>query len=237
MEKLSFKLPDFEGPLDLLLHLISKHKLDIYNIPIFDLVEQYLIYIEQLKQQDLDLASEFLEMAARLVYMKTVALLPVHEEQAEELKRELTGELIEYRDCKLMAEKLRQNANGFDYPVRNPMPIERDYTYRRTHEPDELCRAYISALGRGRRNMPPSVNAFKGIVTHKIVSVASKIVFVLRQLWNEKFVPFSSLFEKAPSRSDMVATFLAVLELVKGKRVCVEDTDEQTRLFVVKGER
>ena len=93
MEQLSFKLEVFEGPLDLLLHLIAKHKLDIQDIEISSLLEQYLEYIAQMKLADLEVASEFLEMAARLVYIKTVSLLPKHEE-AEELKRELTGELL-----------------------------------------------------------------------------------------------------------------------------------------------
>ena len=102
MEQISYKLEVFEGPMDLLLHLISKHKLNIYDIPIIELVEQYIDYVKQMQAEDMYVASEFLEMAARLVYIKTVSLLPVYEE-AEELKKELTGELLEYRDCQLMA--------------------------------------------------------------------------------------------------------------------------------------
>ena len=105
MDQISYKLDVFEGPMDLLLSLIAKHKLNIYDIPIVELVDQYLDYVRRMQDEDMYVASEFLEMAARLVYLKTVSLLPVHEE-ADELKRELTGELIEYRDCKLMAEKL-----------------------------------------------------------------------------------------------------------------------------------
>lgn len=99
MEAISFKLDVFEGPLDLMLHLISKHKLNINDIEISKLLEQYMIYIEQAKEQDLELAGEFLEMAARLVYIKTVSLLPKPEE-ADEIKKELQGALIEYSLCK-----------------------------------------------------------------------------------------------------------------------------------------
>ena len=88
MEKIQYKLDVFEGPMDLLLHLISKHKLNINDIPIFELVEQYTDYVRQMEEADMEIASDFLEMAARLVYIKSVALLPVHEE-AEELKRHL----------------------------------------------------------------------------------------------------------------------------------------------------
>ena len=104
MEKIQYKLEVFEGPMDLLLHLISKHKLNINDIPILELVEQYTDYVRQMQEADMDVASEFIEMAARLIYIKTVSLLPVYEE-AQQLKKELTGELLEYRDCKLMAEK------------------------------------------------------------------------------------------------------------------------------------
>ena len=105
MEQPSYKLEIFEGPMDLLLHLISKHKLNINDIPIIELVNQYLDYVRKMQEEDFDIAGEFLEMAARLIYIKTVSLLPRHEE-AETLKKELTGELIEYRDCKLMAKEL-----------------------------------------------------------------------------------------------------------------------------------
>ena len=88
-ETISYKLEVFEGPMDLLLSLIRKNKLDIYDIPITELVEQYMDYVRKMQESDMELASEFLEMAARLVYIKTVSLLPVHDE-ADELKRELS---------------------------------------------------------------------------------------------------------------------------------------------------
>ena len=108
MEQINYKLEVFEGPMDLLLHLISKHKLNINDIPIVELVNQYLDYVRQMKNADFDVAGDFLEMAARLIYIKTVSLLP-RQEEAEQLKKELTGELIEYRDCKIMAEKLSRS--------------------------------------------------------------------------------------------------------------------------------
>lgn len=189
-----------------LLHLISKHKLNIHDIPIFELVEQYVAYVRRMEAENMEVASEFLEMAARLVYIKTVSLLPVHED-AEKLKRELTGELLEYRDCQLMAAKLAERTDGFDMFIRSPEKVEADPTYSRLHEPDELFKAYVEAAGKARRKLPPPVEAFKGIVTHKIVSVGSKIVFVLRNLLKRGKDNFSSFFNKAETRSEMVATF------------------------------
>lgn len=221
MEQISYKLDVFEGPMDLLLHLIAKHKLNIYDIPIVELVNQYIIYVNELKEQDMYVASEFLEMAARLVYLKSVSLLPVHEE-AEELKRELTGELIEYRDCKIMAEKLSHQTDGFDRFVRNPVKIDVDPTYTRLHDGSELLKAYLSAAGRKLKNLPPPLEAFREIVAKKIVSVGSKIKNIYQKLSKVgKRRKFTDLFSDAESRSDMVATFLAVLELAKTKKVLV----------------
>lgn len=221
MDQLNYKLEVFEGPMDLLLHLISKHKLNINDIPIVELVNQYLDYVRQMEAADFDVAGDFLEMAARLIYIKTVSLLPRHEE-AEKLKTELTGELIEYRDCKLMAEKLSRQTDGFNRFVREPQPGYINYDYERFHEGEELLNAYISAAGRAQRKLPPPVDSFKAIVARKFVNVASKISTVMRKLWSGKKVKFLKLFDGAQSRSDIVATFLAVLELAKTKKISIE---------------
>ncbi len=233
MEKLSYKLPAFEGPLDLLLYLIGKNKLNICDIQISELLDQYMEQIEAMKERDLDVASEFLEMAARLVYMKTVSLLPKHEE-AEELRRELTGQLLEYQECKRIAIVMGEQFR-FNIFVREPSEIEVDQTYRRNHTPAELLSAYLNAAGRGKRLLPPTPEAFSGIVTHKIVSVASCIIHVLRQLWKTKSVQYGALFEEKKDRSDLVATFLAVLELVKGKRVRVEGESQDATVTLMNG--
>ncbi len=233
MEKISYKLDVFEGPLDLLLHLISKHKLDINDIPIFVLVEQYVEYVRQM-QETMEVASEFLEMAARLIYIKTVSLLPVHEE-AEELKKELSGELSEYRDCQIMAGKLKDEANGFDYLSKQPSKIEKDMSYTRLHEPVEILNAYINAIGRGKRKLPPPVEAFSGIVAHRIVSVASRIDNVVKSLKKFRRKRFSSFFETATSRSEMVATFLALLSLAKDRKIRIDGEGEDTEIEIVQG--
>lgn len=221
MEQISYKIEVFEGPMDLLLHLINKHKLNINDIPIVELVNQYLDYVRQMEEADFDIAGDFLEMAARLIYIKTVSLLPRHEE-AEKLKTELTGELIEYRDCKLMAEKLSKQTDGFNRFVRDPQPGYINYDYERFHEGEELLNAYISAAGKAQRRLPPPVDSFKAIVARKFVNVASKINTVMRRLWSGKKVKFLTLFEGAKSKSDIVAVFLAVLELAKTKKISIE---------------
>ncbi len=220
MEKLSYKLPLFEGPLDLLLYLIGKNKLNVCDIQISELLDQYMEHINAMKEQDMDVASEFLEMAARLVYIKTVYLLPKHEE-AEELQRELSGQLLEYQECKRISMLLSESFN-FNTFTRKPAEIEFDQTYQRQHRPDEILSAYFNAAGRGKRFLPPPPEAFSGIVSHRIVSVASRVIYVLRRLWRTRELRYDTLFQEKQEKSDLVATFLAILELVKGKRIRIE---------------
>ena len=234
MEQPLYKLDVFEGPMDLLLHLITKHKLDIYDIPIIELVDQYTAYVRNIQDSDMEVASEFLEMAARLVYIKTVSLLPVYEE-AEELKKELTGELLEYRDCKILAKKLSEQTDGFDLLTRAPENIDPDMTYRRLHETSELISAYIAAAGKKLRRLPPPLDSFKNIVTKKIVSVASKIESIKACLHSVKKRRLSDIFKSAESHSDLVAAFLAVLELAKSKEVYISGDGDNTEIELLEG--
>mgnify|MGYP003292917890 CR=1 FL=1 len=234
MKKIQYKLDVFEGPMDLLLHLISKHKLNINDIMIVVLVEQYIEYVRQMEEADMEIASEFLEMAARLVYIKSVSLLPVHEE-ADELKKELTGELIEYRDCKEMAAKIAKTANGFDYFYRETMKIETSKKYERTHESSELTRFYLAALGKGKRKLPPPIEAFTAIVSKKIVSVSSRISGIFSKFNFGAKRRFRDFFSDATSRSEIVATFLAMLELVKANKITIDDSGENPTVNKVDG--
>lgn len=222
MEKLLFKTEAFEGPLDLLLFLIQKHKLDICDIEISALLEQYLEYLRSLEEQDLEVASEFLEMASRLVYIKTVMLLPRREEEGLQLKTELQGELLEYQVCRQVAAQLGARNRMYLQFVRAPMKIEADNTYRLTHKPRELYAAYQDAAGRGRRRLPPPAHAFSGIVARRVVSVGSRIIHIMKSLYHSGRASYESLFSTSSDRSELVATFLAVLELVKARRITVE---------------
>ena len=233
METLSYKLEVFEGPLDLLLTLIAKNKLNIYDIPITLLLEQYMEQIERMQSENLDIASEFLEMAARLVHIKSVSLLPKREEE-EALRRELTGQLLEYQQCRESAEKLRAMVS-FDRLVRPQSKIPADHAYKRHHAPEEMLAAYLSAMGRKRRLAPPTAEAFSGIVAKPVVSVASQIVFVLRSLWKRRRVPFRELFRGKRDSSERIAAFLAVLELVKGRRLRVEGDGDDCEIRLISG--
>lgn len=224
MEAISFKLEVFEGPLDLLLHLISKHKLNINDIPIVLLVDQYLEYIGNMTDQNMEVAGEFLEMAAHLIYIKTVSLLPKHEE-AEAMKKELEGRLIEYSLCKKAAEIMQKKYIG-SITVRKPMKIEYDSTYALIHDPEILLGAYMN-LSVKKAEEPVKQEAFNTIVKKKIVSVTSKIIYVLRRLYTSGSCRMDGLFDGMTDRSERVAVFLAVLELTKSGRILLNDDNTE----------
>ncbi len=226
MEQIKFKLENFEGPLDLLLHLIAKHKLDICDIEISVLLEQYLDYIDGMDTQDFALAGEFLEMAARLIYIKTASLLPKPEE-AQELKRELEGRLIEYSLCKKAAELLRARDIGGNVFVRKQMELSVDMTYTRTHHPMVLFDAFCGMNQRRKTAAPLKPSVFEPIVSHRVVSVISRIIRVLKRLSREGHCPLCTLYEGDTDHSGQIATFLAVLELTKSGRIQLSEDNSQ----------
>ncbi|MDE6149529.1 MAG: segregation/condensation protein A [Ruminococcus sp.] len=225
-----FKLDAFQGPLDLLLHLISKHKLNIYDIEISLLLEQYLDYMNQLDEQDYESAGEFLQMAARLIYIKTASLLPQPEE-AQELKKDLEGRIIEYSLCKKAAEMLKNMYAGDLVYVRAPVPVIVDKTYTRLHEPQDIYNAYMGISAKNRNRKPLRADMFSPIVSHKIVSVTSKIIFVLKKLYKHGVFEMDKLYENVTSKSEKVATFLAVLELTKSGRIYINDDNTELRFI------
>ena len=148
--------------------------------------------------------------------------LPRHEEEGLQLKTELQGELLEYQVCRQVAAQLGARNRMYLQFVRAPVKIEADNTYRLTHRADELYAAYQDAAGRGRRRLPPPAQAFSGIVSRRVVSVGSRIIHILKSLYRSGRASYESLFTSSGDRSELVATFLAVLELVKARRITVE---------------
>jgi segregation and condensation protein A len=197
---------------------VGQRKVSIHDVPIYALIEQYLDIIEKLCAASLEIQAEFLEMAARLVYIKTAALLPKYKDEGD-LAEELRQELLDYRDCQLLAGALGKRANGFGFLARPPEELEADYTYALRHKAGELFAAYLAAVGKGKRRLPPPAEAFSGILRHAIVSVFSRYEFLFGRLRERRRASIQSLLEESASRSELVATFLAVLMLMKAGRV------------------
>ncbi len=231
MEQLKFSLEVFDGPLELLLHLVSKNKVSIYDIPISLILEQYMEYIEDLKKMDLEVSSEFIEMAAHLMLIKSRMLLPKAEEEDDDPRMSLAEALAEYKRYKAILGKLReeqQNA-GITY-VRRTEQLEYDKTHKLSYETSVLTEAYRNVLVRSSRALPPPIKSFAGIVGRPIASVPARILGVLRTLKRQITCSFRSLFKSAKTRSEIVATFLAVLELSKSKHVEMESRSDDVYL-------
>lgn len=229
MDKLSFKLEIFEGPLDLMLNLISKHKLNINDIEISKLLEQYIAYLDECQSHDLELAGEFLEMASRLIYIKTVSLLPTPNE-AEQIKKELEGTLIEYSICKEASKILSNIYCGDDiFYHKCTLNIIQDNSYNIIHSPQILVDAYMNiGLKRSKRIKPViTKDNFSTIVNHKIYPVEVKVVSVLRTMYKFGKAKLNDLFSNIDNRSERVALFLAILELTKSGRLLISDNSEE----------
>ena len=226
-QTITFKLEDFEGPLDLLLYLVSKNKMNIYDIEIVALIDQYVSMVNGLPVYQMESASEFIEMAARLVQMKSYFLLPKSEE-AERMKEELTGMLVEYSACKEVAAQLRSMVEGVYTVVREPAEVELDTEYRLRHDVYLLEEAYNALQGRSRQKQPPRQEQFEPLTTAPFVSVTSRIIHVLRGLMTGRVRRLRQLFVKEGGRSQTVATFLAVLELVRAGRIAIADDESLT---------
>lgn len=237
MDKLLFKLEVFEGPLDLLLYLVTKHKLDIYDIEISSLLDQYLGYLDECAEHDLELAGEFLEMAARLIYIKTLSLLPAPEE-AEAEKKELQGALIEFSLCKKAAQKLSKMFCGSELFVRKQAKIKGESVYKRIHEPSVLREALKKInIRRVQPEEQKPDERFKVIVKHKIYSVTTKVISILKRLYKDGEADMDGLYDNVTDRSERVATFLAVLELTKSGRIYINDDNTKISFIGKRKER
>ena len=206
-EELTFHLADFEGPLELLLTLVQKHKMDLHNIPILELIDQYTRTVAADAGADPETASAFIEMAAHLVEMKSYLLLP-RSEEGERMKQELTGQLIEYDQCRRMAGALRAKGEQAQVFVRRPLEVEQDNTYDLFHSPQVLADCWQALAGRKA-----------AVVRQPTQQQFEPLVYILRQLIGGSARKLGQLFSRRQSRSTHVATFLALLELVRGGRV------------------
>ena len=233
MNRINYKIEDFEGPLDLLLVLISRNKMSIADVEIITIINQYLAVINAADQQDLDTASEFIDMAARLIYLKSVYLLP-KDDEGEKLKAELQGQLIEYSQAKKAANMLRDRFIGDRIFIRQPMELKVDYTYSFVHPVDDLVRAYSRLSDRSLARSAPAVERFEPIVATPVVSVTSKIFSLLKGIIRKNVNNIHAAFYGMKSRSEAVATFLAILELVRAHRITL---DEKGTMELIRKER
>ena len=218
-------LEDFEGPLDLILYLLSKNKIEIQDIPIALILDQYQAYLEQRQRMDLEVASEFIAMAAHLVYIKTRMLLNLEDEEAQSEMDALIRSLEErqrgdtYAKVKVLTEKLGPMGEfGRDIMTRNPEPMERGKIYEYDQQPGDLIIAMQEVADRrGQLDAQPDLKPFDEIVRREPYSVETKAQEIFRRLKTGGITRFLLLFRGSRSRSEIVATFMAVLELCRSR--------------------
>ena len=229
MKEVTFHLEVFDGPLDLLLHLLSKNKVEIKDIPIASILDQYLEYIRQMEEFDLEVASEFITMAAQLMYIKSKMLLPVYEDENQEDPRaSLVEALLEYQRIKEAGSVLSLRAQiGRDLFVKGQEQLEKEKSaFVGSYSYEVLTRALEDILQRAQRKLPPPVTAFQGIVGRETVPVDDKIGEIVRLFVKNTKLSFEQLVLSAKSRSEIVAIFLAVLELSKTRKIMIEESEE-----------
>jgi segregation and condensation protein A len=216
------EMQDFEGPLDLILFLLGKNKMEIQDISISLILEQYLSWLEQRQKMDLEVASEFITMASHLMYIKTRMLLSLEDEEAQAEMDSLIKSLEErrrnenYGRIKLMAKRLEPMSEfGRNIETRMPEPVERGKIYEYNHVPADLILAIAEIQNRAERRLPPPNTAFEEIVKREPYPVENKAREIIERLKSGGMTRFLLLFRGNKSRSEIVATFLAVLELCK----------------------
>ena len=215
-------LEDFEGPLDLILFLLSKNKIEIQDIPIALILDQYLEYLEKRQQMDLEVASEFVTMATHLMYIKTRMLLSIEDEEAQSEMDALIQSLQErqrgecYQKIRKLTERLGPMSEfGRNIFTKNPEPVKRGKVFEYDHEPGELAIAMQELLDRREVAMHPQLAVFEDILKREPYSVEEKATEIVRRVKLAGITRFLLLFNGSRSRSELVATFMAVLELCK----------------------
>ena len=229
----SEEMEDFEGPLDVIFQLLSKNKIEIQNVSITAILEQYLAYLDEMKRLDMEIASEFITMASHLMLIKTKMLLSQAEREEAESELDELRRSLEERERKDALEQIRKavsvleprNEIGRNVFIKQPEPLRKDKTYRYKHTPEDLLKALDGIAERNARMLPPPTVNFKGIVGKEPYPVGKKAAQVVRRLIQHGILRLKSLFRGNRSRSEVVATFLAVLDLCKTNSVLLEDDD------------
>ncbi len=224
-------LEDFEGPLDVIFLLLSKNKIEIQDVSITAILEQYLQYLDEMKRMDMEIASEFITMASHLMLIKTKMLLSAAEAAEAQSELDLLRQSLVERQRREAIEQIRiaitalepRNDVGRCIFCKQPEPLRRDTTYRYQHTPEDMLRALEEISQRSQRRLPPPTVNFKGIVGKEPYPVSRKAREVVRALMLRGIQRLKNLFKGNRSRTEIVATFLAILDLCKTNSVCLED--------------
>ncbi len=238
MPDVTFHLEVFDGPLDLLLHLLSKNKIEIKDIPIAEILEQYLEYLEAMQRMDIELTGDFIAMAAQLVYIKSRMLLPVHDdEETDDPRAELVEALLDYQRVKMAGQLLLsryKTAGDVFVRQREIMAPDEDQLYSNTLE--QLFHVMAAVLENAAKKLPPTVEALEGIVNVEKMPVSDVMDMISSRFELSRRLSFIELISGARDRSEMVAVFLAVLELSRLDRIDIIEDEKEGYCLIDKGD-
>ena len=227
MDAVTYRLDQFEGPLDLLLTLIQKNKVNITDIPISLICDQYVEYIAEAQKLDMEVASEFIVMASELMLIKSRMLLPRDEEDEEDPRATLTGALLRYQQAKEAVAKLTPlYAYYGGRMVKDTDEISVDKTFVADQEVTDLCAAIRRIIAYNNALEKAATTAFKPMISKPIIPVEIKIVSIIKTLETRGVATLDDLIMNEASLPDLIASFLGVLELVKIRKLLIADIDE-----------
>ena len=238
MEALTYKLEQFEGPLDLLLTLIQKNKVSITDIPIALICDQYIEYISKAEALDMELASEFIVMASELMLIKTKMLLPKTEEESEDPRATLTDALLRYQQAKEAAQKLSPLYAYFSgRMVKDTDEISIDKTFVQDQDVTALCAAVRRIIAYNNALEHAATTTFKPMISKPIIPVEIKIVSIIKHIEKKGAASLEELLLGEATLPDVIASFLGVLELIKVRKLLIADAvdGEWTRENAVLG--
>ena len=236
MENITYRLSDFEGPLDLLLNLIEKNKMDILNISISLICDQYLEFLEKAEDMDMEIATEFLKMASQLMLWKSESLLP-HEQPPEKPPRfDLTDLLVRHKHMQEAAPKMHPLFAYFNNRmIKDTDEISPDKTYVADQTVEDLIAA-VRRINAYRESIEKTKTTFTPMISKPIIPVEGKINIIMQTLQTQGTASLRELLIDAPSLADMIASFMGVLELIKIRKILIEELAENEDGDSVHGE-
>ena len=233
MEAVTYRLEQFEGPLDLLLNLIHKNKVSITDIPIALICDQYMEYINGAQELNMDIASEFIVMASELMLIKSKMLLPREDDDEEDPRAQLADALLRYQQAKEAAQKLAPLYAFYSgRMVKDTDEISVDKTYVQDQQVTSLCTAVRRIIAYNNALEKAATTTFKPMISKPIIPVEIKIVSIIKAIESRGCATLEELLIGESTLPDLIASFLGVLELIKVRRIIISDDIDDTNALL-----
>lgn len=236
-DKIIIKIDNFEGPLDLLIYLIDKNKIEIAHVNISEIANQYIHYLEKMKELDLDIASEFLIMASDLIYLKSKSLLPKEEDQEELTEQEFILKLLKYKQYKMIQEQFKNMMleNSKKMTKEPSKIILKNMKFEKRYSVKEIQDAYNKILLRLKLTNNRKIEVYEKVANRKNFSIFSKVREIYKILYKNAKFNFNKIFSKKErSKNEIITAFLSILELTKKSKINISQEERYSDIIVEK---